>query len=130
MRLAMAKSPVKKAKKKEESTGPPKEAEITDDLAIDKCGAVFGEQIVKEVKVRLDHLQQMCQKCEILDDDPKCGLLAQEALSSMAEYLSLPYVISRVLPMADKLKNVKNLASIWEWVASSLPQFGKRCLGQ
>ena len=42
----------------------------------------------------------------------------------MAEYLSLPYVISRVLPMADKLKNVKNVASIWEWVASSLPQFG------
>ena len=26
--------------------------------------------------------------------------------------------------MADKLKNVKNVASIWEWVASSLPQFG------
>ena len=69
----------------------------------------------------MDHLQQMCQKCEILDDDPKCGLLAQEALSSMAEYLSLPYVISRVLPMADNLKNVKNVASIWEWVASSLP---------
>ena len=42
----------------------------------------------------------------------------------MAEYLSLPFVISRVLPMADKLKNVKNVASIWEWVASSLPQFG------
>ena len=146
-----AKKPVKKAakkpEKKEESTGPPKEAAITDDLAIDKCGVVFGEQIVKEVKnsawkVRLDHLQEMCQKCAILGDeleaqpvyrvlslkpgfkdtnfqcnqekfkiiahcgktpkfsetsfnlvidycldklaDPKCGLLAQEALSSMA----------------------------------------------
>ena len=56
--------------------------------------------------------------------DPKCGALAQEALNSMAEYLSLPYVVSRVLPMGEKLKNVKNVAAIWEWLAAVLPQFG------
>ena len=42
----------------------------------------------------------------------------------MAEYLSLPYVVSRVLPMGEKLKNVKNVAAIWEWLAAALPQFG------
>ena len=49
--------------------------------------------------------------------DVKCGALSQEALSCMAEYLSLPFVISKVLPLGEKLKNVKNVAEIWSWIS-------------
>ena len=42
----------------------------------------------------------------------------------MAEYLSLPFVIAKVLPIGEKLKNVKNVAEMWTWVASALPLFG------
>jgi len=187
VKKVVGKKPATKKTEKEPDSGPPKEAEINDDVAVDKCSDAFGEQVVKEVqnsawKVRLEHLQQMCQKCAILGDeleaqpvfrvlslkpgfkdtnfqcnqekfkiiahcgktprfsetsfnlvldycldklsDPKCGPLAQEALCAMAEYLSLPFVIGRVLPMAEKLKNVKNVAAIWEWLAAALPQFG------
>ena len=42
----------------------------------------------------------------------------------MAEYLGLPFVISRVLEKGEKLKNVKNVAGIWEWISAALPLFG------
>ena len=42
----------------------------------------------------------------------------------MAEYLGLPFVISRVLEKGEKLKNVKNVAGIWEWTSAALPLFG------
>ena len=61
------------AKETSESSGPPKEAEFSDDIAIDKCNEVFGENVVKEVqnlawKARLEHLQIMNNKCSILGE--------------------------------------------------------------
>ena len=71
---AGAKKPAKKVvKETSESSGPPKEAEFSDDIAIDKCNEVFGENVVKEVqnsawKARLEHLQIMNNKCSILGE--------------------------------------------------------------
>lgn len=68
---AGAKKPAKKVVKETSESGPPKEAEFSDDIAIDKCNEVFGENVVKEVqnsawKARLEHLQIMNNKCSIL----------------------------------------------------------------
>ena len=56
--------------------------------------------------------------------DVKCGKPAKEALNCMAEYLSLPFLISKVLPKIEKIKNVKNIANAWAWISDALPLFG------
>ncbi|CBY20469.1 unnamed protein product [Oikopleura dioica] len=67
-----SKKPAKKpaASKKEETsefTGPPAEAEMDEDTAIDTCNSLFGEESVKKVqeknwKIRLEGLQDVTNK--------------------------------------------------------------------
>ena len=73
---APAKKGAKKGPKKEESKTdePIKEAEISDDAALDKCIELFGEEIVKEVqntawKARLANLEALRNKLAIMGND-------------------------------------------------------------
>ena len=188
-----AKNPSKKftASKKEEVTevsGPPAEADMDEDSAVEACNGLFGEETVKKVqeknwKIRLEGLQEVTDKLNRFEpqelktqaiykvlslapgfkdtnfqcnqekfkiirtaaqnpklsqtsinivfnycldkiSDVKCGVLAKEALSGMADIVSLAYMAERVLPAGNKLKSVKNVAECWAWFADALPQFG------
>merc|ERR1711990_1018497 len=73
---APAKKGAKKASKKEDSKTdePIKEAEISDDAALDKCIELFGEEVVKEVqntawKARLAALETLRNKLAIMGND-------------------------------------------------------------
>ena len=66
-----------KAEKKKEATsptGPPTESEMNEDVALDKCIEIFGEEDVKKVqetlwKVRLEGLQSVNKKLTTLYPD-------------------------------------------------------------